>query len=168
MKRRDLLWLLVYPLYQLIGTARHEAGHALVAWLEGSPVEKFVFWPTWGESGLRWGYIVWGGPVSNMAVFGPYVLDLLTFLIALLLSTRLRFRRHWLWLNVVILGMISPLANSLYNYLGGFFRSNDVGWLLERWPSGLIHGYFLMTLGLYLIGVIWSFRHPQGRQVDAS
>ncbi len=168
MKKRDLLWLLAYPLYQLVGTARHEAGHALVAWLQGYPIQAFVFWPTWGDTGIRWGCAAWVGSVSAVALFGPYVLDLLTFLIALFLCTQVRFRRHWFWLNMVILGMISPLVNSLYNYVGGFRGSNDVGRLLERWPGGFVHGYFLLTLSLYLIGVIWSLRHPQGWDVDLS
>lgn len=150
MKKRDLLWALAYPLYQLIGTARHELGHAAVAWLQGYPITAFVFWPTEDH----WGYVVWEGPVTAVSLFGPYVLDLLTFLVAFLLIVRVRFRRRWLWLNVVILGVISPLVNSFYNYWGGLRgSSNDVGRLLALWPPSLVHGYFGVTLGLYLIGV---------------
>lgn len=153
MKKSDLLWVLAYPLYQLIGTVRHEAGHAVVAWLEGYPITKFVFWPTEG----RWGYVVWDGPVAAISLFGPYVLDLLTFLVALIVVTQGRFRRHWLWINVVILGMLSPFINSLYNYQGGLRGgSNDVGRLLGRWPPTFVHGYFLVTLALYLGGVVWA------------
>ena len=50
----DLLWIAAAPLYLLIGTARHEGSHALVALMEGAKVAKFVFWPT--ERG--WGYVL--------------------------------------------------------------------------------------------------------------
>jgi len=160
-KKRDLLWTLAYPLYQLVGTARHEAGHVVVAWLEGYPITKFVFWPTEG----RWGYVVWDGPVSAISLFGPYVLDLLTFVGALVVFAQIRFKRHWLWLNVVILGMVSPFVNSLYNYWGGLRGSaNDVGRLLVRWPVAFVHGYFWVTLILYLGGIVWAFTHSQRRE----
>ena len=47
LKREDLLWLLAYPLYQIIGTIRHEASHALLAWLlpEVDPVHKVTIIP---------------------------------------------------------------------------------------------------------------------------
>lgn len=45
LKKADLLWLLAYPLYQIIGTIRHEASRALMAWLEGSAFTNLCFGP---------------------------------------------------------------------------------------------------------------------------
>ncbi len=164
MKVRDLRWVLAYPFYQLVGTARHEFGHALIAWVQGYSIEKFVFWPTWEGGHIRWGYVIWKGSASAIVLFGPYLLDLLTFFVALLVLRRAHVRRRWLWLNIVILGMLSPLINSLYNYQGGLTGgSNDVGRLLDLWPAGLVHGYFLLTLGLYLLGVVSCFRRAAQR-----
>ncbi|NIN63998.1 MAG: hypothetical protein GTO63_04630, partial [Anaerolineae bacterium] len=56
--RKDLVWLLATPLYILIGTLRHELSHAIVALLLGAQIERLVFWPTWSETGFRWGYVV--------------------------------------------------------------------------------------------------------------
>jgi hypothetical protein len=38
LQKRDMLWILAYPIYQIIGTIRHEGSHALVALLEGARV----------------------------------------------------------------------------------------------------------------------------------
>ena len=150
MKKQDLLWALAYPLYQLIGSFRHEASHALVAMLEGARITEFVFWPTQGY----WGHVSWDGPTMVAAIAAPYVCDLITFLILSVICGAVLFRRRWLWINGAILGIISPLVNSLFNYLGGLRGPNDVGWLLTRMSPPLVHGYFWATMGLYLIGLV--------------
>jgi hypothetical protein len=68
------------------------------------------------------------------------------------------FARRRVWLNLVILGLASPLVNSLYNYVGGLFRENDVGRLLKILLGAPVHLYFLATLGGYAIGLIAVFR----------
>lgn len=150
MRKQDLLWGLAYPLYQLIGSFRHEASHALVAILQGARITEFVFWPTQGY----WGHVSWDGPSTVAAIAAPYVCDLITFLISVFICGVVLFRRRWLWINGVILGVISPLVNSLYNYLGGLRGPNDVGWLLARLSPPLVHGYFWVTMGLYLAGLV--------------
>jgi hypothetical protein len=55
MKRRDLLWSLAYPVYQIIGTIRHEGSNALAATAEGVEVKKFVFWPNVDLEHFSWG-----------------------------------------------------------------------------------------------------------------
>ena len=77
--KRDLLWVLAYPLYQLVGTLRHELGHAAVAILLGGRIEKLVFWPTQTEAGFHWGYTVWYGRPSVIVTAAPYILDLVFF-----------------------------------------------------------------------------------------
>jgi hypothetical protein len=57
LQKRDLLWILAYPIYQIIGTIRHEGSHALVALLEGARVTEFVFWPSFTKYGFYWGYV---------------------------------------------------------------------------------------------------------------
>ncbi len=153
MKAKDLLWIFAYPLYQLIGTFRHEAGHALVALLQGETVTKFVFWPT--SSG--WGYVVYEGPSTVAGIAAPYILDLFTFLFFFLLCMLVIFRRRWIWINAVAIGIISPLINSAYNYRGGLRSNNDVGWLLKQIPPGIVHTYFWFTMTAYAVGLILVF-----------
>ena len=54
MKRKDLLWFLAYPVYQTIGTLRHEGSHALAAMAEGAEVTKLVFWPSFSNGRFYW------------------------------------------------------------------------------------------------------------------
>ena len=162
LRKSDLWWLLGYPVYQLIGTLRHEASHALVAVMEGAHIEHFAWLPSYlPDKGFTWGYVRWYGETDWLAIAAPYFVDLLTYLLFYLICTRLHFRRHWLWLNLVILGMISPLANSLYNYARAGSPRSDVGRLLATQPPMMVHAYFVITLVLYAIGLWRVFRRPQ-------
>lgn len=156
--RKDLVWLLATPLYILIGTLRHELSHAIVALLLGAKIEQFVFWPTWSEWGFRWGYVVWYGPPALRVAAAPYLCDLATFAVFFVICTRVRFRRHWVWVNLAIIGLISPLLNSAYNYVRGLMGSGDVARLIEGLPDPLVHAYFAVTLCLYLVGLILVLR----------
>ena len=153
LRRTDLLWLLATPLYVLLGTLRHELSHAIAALLLGAQIEKFVFWPTWSEWGFRWGYVVWYGRPALMVTAAPYLCDLATFIIFFVICTRVRFRRHWVWVNLVIVGLISPFVNSAYNYVRGFMVVGDVARLLQELPDPLVHAYFAVTLVIYVYGL---------------
>jgi len=152
--------MLAAPIYIVYGTLRHEAFHALAVTLEGAKLIEFVFLPQFREGrGFRWGYVAWEGSIDWLVTAAPYFGDLVTFLVFLLLCMMLPFKHRWLWLNLIILGMASPLVNSLYNYSGGcLFRRNDVGFLLIVLPGLLVHIYFIATMTLYAIGVYAAFR----------
>ncbi len=158
LQKKDFLWILAYPIYQIIGTIRHEGSHALVALLEGARVTEFVFWPSITKYGFYWGYVRITGSTDWVFLAAPYLVDLLTFAIFFCICMRLLIRRKWIWLNIVIIGLISPFANSLYNYWGSAGSSNDVGKLLEILPSNVVHGYFWLTLPVYVIGIFLVFR----------
>lgn len=166
MKKKDFLWLLLYPVYQSIGTFRHEGSHALAAMAEGAEVTKFVFWPSFDNGKLLWGYISWHGPTTWFTTAAPYFCDLLIFFVALLIILEAKPRRRWLWLNILIVGMLSPLVNSAYNYFRGWAGSlNDVRELLcDLNPVG-VHLYFAITLLFYAWGLYYCFRkktwHPE-------
>ncbi len=163
MKITDLLWILAYPVYQIIGTLRHEASHALAALLEGARITEFVFWPTRGY----WGYVIWEGPVTSATIGAPYVCDLMTFGLFFGLCMAARFERRWVWLNAIALGMISPLVNSVYNYWGGLRGPNDVGKLLESLSPGFVHAYFWFTIGFYLVGLVLVFKWSRTARAQA-
>ena len=73
-------------------------------------------------------------------------------------NTRLRFKRHWVRVNLVAIGQISPLVNSTYNYLSGLRGSGDVGHLLETLPGPVVHTWFAVTLALYVVGLFLTLR----------
>ena len=136
-----------------MGTLRHEASHAIAAILEGYRVTEFVFWPTPGY----WGYVNWEGPITAANIGAPYLCDLLTFGLFFVVCMLILFKRRWVWLNLIALGIISPLINSFYNYRGGLRGPNDVGRLLELLPEGIVHGYFWLTISTYLVGLVIIF-----------
>jgi hypothetical protein len=148
MHRKDLLWVLAYPIYQVIGTFRHEAGHALAA---------IVFLPTKGY----WGYVRWEGPHNLFTIGAPYLLDLLTFIIFFTVCMQLSFRRRWIWLNLVIIGVVSPLINSAYNCQQSPGRGNDVTILLRDGNATMVHAYFTLTLSLYIVALYILFTHAK-------
>ena len=88
-QKSDLLWLLAYPFYQIIGTARHEASHAFVALVEGAKIEQFVILPSIVEGHFVWGYVLWSGSTDWVALAAPYLCDLLTYLLFFFICTRL-------------------------------------------------------------------------------
>jgi hypothetical protein len=153
-KRKDLLWILAYPVYQIIGTLRHEGSHALAAMAEGARITQFVFWPNFDLGGFQWGYTGWNGSTTWFATAAPYFCDLITFFVALLVVLEVRPRRRWLWVNILIIGVVSPLVNSAYNYSGGLRGSfNDVGELLWVLNPIAVHLYFAVTLVFYAWGL---------------
>jgi len=155
LKYSDLWWLLAYPLYQVIGTARHEAAHALIAWTQGVQIERFVVFPQLRPSGgVLWGYVrLADGQTNWLTNAAPYFLDLLTFVVFFLILWLVRVNPRWLWLNLLVIGLVSPLFNSLYNYLGLTRASNDVNKLLFALPDGCVHAYFFLTVPLYVWGL---------------
>jgi hypothetical protein len=160
MKKMDLLWILAYPIYQIVGTLRHEGGHALAILAQGGTVDEFVFWPT---EGGYWGYVSWQGastsPAGEIAIdAAPYLVDALTFLPFFAICMLVVFKWRWLWINLIAIGIVSPLVNSAYNYRAGLRTGqHDVGNLMAAIPPTIVHAYFWMTLTAYLIGLILVF-----------
>ena len=154
MKRRDLLWILAYPVYQIIGTIRHEGSHALAAMAEGVVVGKFVFWPNVDLGFFTWGYVSWYGHRTWFATAAPYFCDLVTFFIALLIILEAKPKPRWLWINILIIGMLSPFVNSLNAARGS---TGDVGRLLDSLDPIAVHLYFALTLAFYGWGLYYCY-----------
>ncbi|MEV6970025.1 M50 family metallopeptidase [Hamadaea sp. NPDC051192] len=156
LRRADLWWLLGYPVYQIFGTIRHEGSHALVAKLEGADVTNFVFWPQTDLGRFTWGYTQWTGDTGWATDAAPYLCDLLWFVGFFFLLTRLPIRNHLVWLNLAIIGLLSPAVNSFWQWLAGIFGSDetDVAKWLDAWPDVVVHLYFVVTVTAYVIGIV--------------
>src|SRR5262245_8039879 len=117
LRTRDLLWLLAYPLYQIVGTIRHEGSHALVGFVEGAHITEFMFLPRFDEKAwIIWGHVSFDDATSWPTYAAPYFCDLVIFILAFLLLYFCTLKHHWLWINVIALGLFSPLFNSVWNY----------------------------------------------------
>ena len=166
MRKNDLLWFLAFPIYLTLGTIRHEASHALAAFLQGVGIKEFVFWPTIHDSSLRFGFVRYAGRVDQISSsIAPYLCDLLTFLIFFLLCLFISFRHRWVWLNLVIIGVLSPLVNTAHNYLKMGKGSSDVAKLLTASPNIAVHVFMVASLLLYLFGLLWIFRYSKTVQL---
>jgi hypothetical protein len=155
LKRRDALWLLAYPIYQFIGTVRHEGCHALAAVLEGARITKVVLLPSRNpEGGILWGYVNWrGGNVDWFPTAAPYLNDLLIFVFFLWFYARKPRLPRWVWLNGFVLGFVSPILDLGFNYrkvLTG--RHGDVYALMSYFPHPAVHVAFAGSLALVCLG----------------
>ncbi len=158
--QKDLYWLLLYPLYQILSTIRHEGGHALAATLEGAQVDRFVFWPTMENGHFYWGFAQWQGQATWFSLGAPYLIDLLTVSLIFVLLWRAAGLPRWLWLNLGIVGLLSPLVNSAYNYIGSWASSgNDVARLLGLLPPLWVHLYFWLSFSAYAAAIWFTLRH---------
>jgi hypothetical protein len=156
MKRKDLLWILAYPVYQTIGTIRHEGSHALAAMAEKAEVTEFVFWPSFLNGDLYWGYVSWDGPTTWFTTAAPYFCDLVTFFVALLIILEAKPRPRWLWINILIIGMLSPFINGAYSYGRGLASGRgDTAELLSVLDPIAVHLYFVVTLVFYAWGLYY-------------
>jgi hypothetical protein len=159
MKKTDFLWLLLSPVYLIIGTIRHEGCHALAAMAEGLNVQRFVFWPSIGPGGdFYFGYVCWEGTPSWTTMAAPYFGDLITFAVGFAVCAYAKIPQRWVWINILILTVFSPLINSGFNYFGGIRSTNDIGFLLQTTNPLLIHIYFGLTMVIYLGGLWTCFR----------
>lgn len=89
-----------------------------------------------------------------MSQLPPYFCDLITFFVALLIILEAKPKRRWLWINMLIIGMLSPFVNSLNAYVVGSTRNvGDVAGLLLALNPVAIHLYFALTLVFYAWGL---------------
>lgn len=162
MKKSDLWWLIALPLYQFIGTARHELAHAAMAGLQGATLTRIQLIPSiHPDHGLLWGHVKWtGGAVDWLTTAAPYFGDILLAALCVPLCLRLQGLPRWLWLNLFILGTLSPLADVAYNYQKVFTRRDgDMNRLMAEFPPGLVHLAVLSALAMLLAGsaVVWMW-----------
>jgi hypothetical protein len=157
-RKKDFLWALASPVYEIIGVIRHEGSHALAAIAEGARIRNFVFWPTFHP--FRLGYVRWVGSTTWFTHAAPYFCDLVIFFIAILIVLEAKPRRRWLWLNILIIGMATPLLNSAGNYgtwLAWGLGRNDIGKILVYLDPVAVHLYFVLTILLYAWGLYYCY-----------
>lgn len=154
LRARDLLWLLGYPAYQLLGTVRHEASHALAAKIEGARILRFGILPRLdGQRGILWGFVVTEGHTTNFTSAAPYLVDLVTYAAFFVLCMRVRAPR-WLWLNLAIIGVLSPAIDTLYAYVNATIRDiGDVAYLMRTGPAWAVHVLFTAAIAAYVAGI---------------
>jgi hypothetical protein len=163
LRKYDILWVLACPAYLLIATIRHEGSHAIAGIMQGASVTQFVILPSFHEEmGFSWGYVCFSGPTTWWMSAAPYLCDLFTFGVFFAVAMRLSSWPRWLWLNIVIVGLVSPLADTFYNYVGRLRDpSNDFAWLLQDFPGFPVHCSFIVVNAAYILGLYAVFMYSK-------
>lgn len=142
-------WGLLYPLYQVIGTARHEASHAAVAMLQGARITEMAVLPSHRpERGWLWGYVRFQGGQTDWAVSAaPYACDIIWFALFAWILVRFRRMPAWLWANCLILGILSPWLDIAYNFAKAYLGvKGDVYHLMSALGTLPVQAAFIFVL----------------------
>lgn len=86
-------WALLGPLLMLLGTALHEASHALMAMALGGTVHQVILLPRFSDDGLLFGRVSWSGldeSRGRIAVLAPFLTAHLHALVGALLIPRVK------------------------------------------------------------------------------
>jgi len=141
---QDILYAaLCYPIIQVLSMIRHELSHALAAVLSGWNVIEISVLPSKRNGKWYWGYCRWNHPTDlrerpniHMSL-APYYVNAAALCIGVAAVSRLHIM--WpphAWIAFVVLFIISPAVDTLYNLLkwkikdsGDFKSASDT---LER------------------------------------
>ncbi len=149
MRKLELLWILAFPVYYLINSFRHELAHALAAVLEGARLLALSFMPN-SQAGAFWNGALWQGETGWLTAAAPYLLDLITYLVFFYFCMAVPFQHRWVWINLVAIGLVSPLANSGLNYLT---LNQDILVLRRVYSPTVVNLFFGATLAFYVAGL---------------
>ncbi|MBN2047984.1 MAG: hypothetical protein JW750_09090 [Anaerolineaceae bacterium] len=155
LRRKDLIWLYGLPVYLWLNSMRRGLALSLAVWIKGGAVEKFRLIPAVQFQGwFQFEQIAWRGEPSLLIVAAPYLFDLLTFIIFYGMFTRFVFRRRWVFINLFIFGMISPIIHSMYHYLLGGVWENDVSRIMNVYmQEPLAHVLFVLMIGFFALAI---------------
>lgn len=154
-KKSDLSWFLGLPIYILINSLRHELANMLMVLFTGGRLVQVSILPVFSPGGwLKFGSVQWEGGVEWLILAAPYLCDLVFFTIFAYFTYQKRFKKHWLLLGLVIIGLFSPIFNTGYEYFSSIFVSTDVTRMIDLMLNEeIVHIYFVMTLAFYVLGL---------------
>jgi len=161
-RRSDFLWLLFLPGYMMVDTLRHELSHALAAWLMGARVLSINIFPGHQLGYFSFGYVILGENAGWLVIAAPYFCDLILFLTVFALIKFKRFERRWVYINLIMTGLLSPLYNSFSGFINSATIYNDVARLMTIFSELTVTYVFLFTIFFYLIALrklyrLWHF-----------
>lgn len=151
----DAAVMLLYVLLVIwLTTVRHESAHWLAATLQGVEIREVRLVPgIHPDLGFYFGYVARGDGGDWLIDAAPFFAATVWLVVAWLILVRLP-RASRFWLPLFLLGVISPLADLVYNYQGGFWRpGTDVHDLFQALPDGVVHAGFLIAIALCLFCV---------------
>ncbi|MBT8315367.1 MAG: hypothetical protein KJP26_12980 [Maribacter sp.] len=141
-------------------TARHEASHALMAYLEGSKIEELKLLPgIHDELGFYFGYVRHSGDTTWLTESAPFFSDILIIMVTTILLLKINIKKYHR--EILFFGFVSPIVDLVYNYQGGLWRTGtDVSDMLNQLPKWTVHSAFILTICTSIYGFMY-FRSRQ-------
>ena len=117
--------LLLYPVYQIVGTLRHEGAHAIAAIISGFEIVQFRFWPSKVDGVFYWGFVRWRArmpyefgypPRASRHVFlAPYYVDLVFIVAGAVVLAAVEISEPHVYMVALVSLIISPIMDCIYN-----------------------------------------------------
>jgi hypothetical protein len=112
-----LVHVLLYPVYQVLSTARHELAHAVAARLSGLRVLEIRVLPCRRDGRWFWGYVRWEGTPNVHCHLAPYYVDVASLPFGIWLAVDPPSWPFHAWAAAVVMLLVSPVVDTLYNVL---------------------------------------------------
>lgn len=112
--------LALIPVYQIIGTAKHELAHALFAALNGLKVTTIRVVPSIRDGTWYWGYTGWEGEPESESFMqhvymAPYYVDALLLVCGVIVNCMVQWESFHGMTTAVILLVLVPFVDVAYN-----------------------------------------------------
>ena len=122
------IWhLIAYPIYQILGTLRHEGAHAAEVIWHGGVVFEFRILPHFYRGSFYWGRVRWVTPITVAQAIdvlkAPYYVNVACIAWGMVLARAVQLQvvsmDHFTRFGLIML-VLSPAIDTLYN-LGKWF-----------------------------------------------
>lgn len=125
--------------------------------MQGVPIRDMSLLPGIDpELGFYFGYVAYGDGGTWVITAAPFIVAA-AWVVAGYAACRAAAEYEWPPRARTLLfaaGIISPLADLIYNYQGGLWREgSDVWELFAALPDALVHGYFFAAIGLCILAM---------------
>jgi hypothetical protein len=112
-----VLHALLYPVYQILSTARHELAHAIAGRLSGLRILEVRILPFRRDGRWYWGVVRWEGTPNVHCFLAPYYVDLACLPVGIRLAAAPPAWPFHAWAAAVVMLLVSPVVDTLYNLL---------------------------------------------------
>ena len=112
-----LIQVVFYPLYQVLSTVRHELSHAVAARLSGLRIAELRVLPGVHDGRWYWGWTGWEGTPNVHCHLAPYYVDLACLPLGIWIAAAPPAWPFHAWAAAVVMLLVSPLVDVLYNLL---------------------------------------------------
>jgi hypothetical protein len=112
-----LVHVLLYPVYQVLSTARHELAHAIAGRMAGLRIIEVHVLPGRRDGRWRWGYVRWDGTPGIHCHLAPYYAAFASLPFGVWIALDPPAWPLHAWATATVMLLVSPLVDTIYNLL---------------------------------------------------